>query len=252
MALTRLLVEAGRSARKASNVRIRQPLQRVLVGIPGGRELPADLVAEIADELNVREVTALSRAGEVVDITVKPNFRTLGKRFGAQTPQIAKTINLADHPELARELRETGQAKLTVSGEDITISADEVSLSEAPRSGWAVATQQDVTVALDTAITPELRRAGLAREVIRLIQNARKDADFDVTDRITLTWVAEGETADALREHQQELADAVLAVDITEHAPNNIANSTHAGEDNELGVRFWLTRVDSHDEINSP
>ncbi|MGH3623670.1 MAG: isoleucine--tRNA ligase, partial [Sciscionella sp.] len=95
MDITRQLVEIGRSARKTANVRIRQPLQRALVGIPGGRELPAELVAEIADELNVREVTGLAQAGEVVDVTVKPNFRALGKRFGSRTQQAAKAITAA-------------------------------------------------------------------------------------------------------------------------------------------------------------
>jgi len=243
MAVTRLLVEAGRSARKVSNVRIRQPLQRALVGIPGGRELSAGLVTQIADELNVREVTALSRAGEVIDITVKPNFRALGKRFGAQTPLIAKAINTADHADLARELRETNSGTVTLDGERITVAADEVTLSEVPRSGWAVSTQQAVTVALDTTITPDLRRAGLAREVIRLIQNARKEADFDVTDRILLAWTAQEETAEAIRQHEQEIAGAVLALDITELSPGELADESNVHEDGELGMRFRFSKA---------
>ncbi|MGI8815857.1 MAG: isoleucine--tRNA ligase [Pseudonocardia sp.] len=243
MAVTRLLVEAGRSARKASNVRIRQPLQRALVAIPGGRELPADLVAEIAEELNVREVTALGQAGEVVDITVKPNFRALGKRFGRQTPEVAKAINTADHAGLARELRESNRGTVMLDGEHIAVTADEVTLSEAPRSGWAVATQQDVTVALDTAITPELRKAGLAREIIRLVQSARKESGFSITDRIHLAWAAGGETADAIRLHGQEIADAVLAIDITERSTGEIPDGPQTSEDSEIGLVFSLSKT---------
>ncbi|MQA07400.1 MAG: isoleucine--tRNA ligase [Pseudonocardiaceae bacterium] len=245
MDITRQLVEVGRSARKASNVRIRQPLQRALVGIPTDRELPTELIAEIADELNVREVTALGQAGEVLDITAKPNFRQLGKRFGPQTQQVAKAISAADAAELANKLKDNGQATVRVDGDDVTISGDDVTFSEVPRSGWAVTSQQDVTVALDTKITPELRKAGLAREIIRLVQTARKEADFDVTDRIWLSWAANGETADALREYERELSDAVLAVDITEHPLANVpteadASDTGVRQDDELGVRFWL------------
>lgn len=251
MDIARRLVEIGRSARKTANVRIRQPLQRALVGIPGGRELPAELVAEIADELNVREVTALARAGEVVDVTVKPNFRALGKRFGSRTQQVAKAVTDADHGVLARVLRSDGHATIVVAGEQTTISPDEVTLHEVPRSGWAITTHQDMTVALDTTITPELRKAGLVREVIRLVQTARKDAGFEVTDRIVLSWVASGETAEAVRQHGSELVDAVLAVEIIEYPYPDLpagAKTSETGvcEDGDLGVRFWLDRTADH------
>ncbi|MGH3620800.1 MAG: DUF5915 domain-containing protein, partial [Sciscionella sp.] len=248
MDITRQLVEIGRSARKTANVRIRQPLQRALVGIPGGRELPAELVAEIADELNVREVTGLAHAGEVVDVTVKPNFRALGKRFGSRTQQAAKAITAAEASELARVLKSDAHAAIDVAGEQAMISLDEVTLHEVPRSGWAINTHQDMTVALDTTITPDLRKAGLAREVIRLVQTARKDAGFEVTDRIVLSWAATGETADAVREYTNELADAVLAVEIVEYPhpdlpANAQASDTGVREDADLGVRFWLVRA---------
>jgi len=250
MDTARQLVEVGRAVRKTTNIRTRQPMQRALVGVPGGRELPTELIAEVADELNVREVIPLARAGEVVDINVKPNFRALGKRFGARTQQAANAISAADHRELARSLKTQGQAGIHLDGEDITVTLDEVTLTEVPRSGWAVTNHQDVTVALDTTITPELRRAGVAREVIRLVQAARKEADFEVADRVVLSWVADGETAEALREHERELADAVLAVDVVEHPPATIpveANASDTGvrEDDELGVRFWLDRADN-------
>ncbi|MDQ3274976.1 MAG: isoleucine--tRNA ligase [Actinomycetota bacterium] len=245
MDITRQLVEIGRSARKAADVRVRQPLARALVSIPGGRELPPELVAEIVDELNVREVTTLAAAGEVVDVTVKPNFRALGKRFGPRTQQAAKAVSDADAGELARALRVDGHATVDVDGEPVAITPDEVTMSEVPRSGWAVNTQQNVTVALDTTITQDLRKAGLAREVIRLVQTARKDAGFEVTDRIVLSWAATGETADALREHQRELADAVLAVEINEHHDSELPAdaATADGGDADLDVRFRLVKA---------
>ena len=132
----------------------------------------------------------------------------------------------------------------------VGIPADEVVLTEVPRSGWAVTNQQDLTVALDTVITPELRKAGVAREMIRLVQTARKEANFDVTDRILLSWAAAGETADALREHAREVADAVLALEVTEHPdgklpPDAGTSGARAGGDEELGERFWLIKAET-------
>lgn len=105
-----------------------------------------------------------------------------------------------------------------------------------------------MTLALDITVTPELRKAGLAREIIRLVQTARKEAGFEVTDRIELSWTANGETAEALREHERELADAVLAVEITEHPLTNPpaeATTSDSGvrQYDELGMRFWLVKA---------
>ncbi len=250
MQVVRQLVEAGRSARKASDVRIRQPLQRALINIPAGRELPDELIAEIADELNVREIARLGQTDEVVNITAKPNFRILGRRFASKTQEVAQIISAADHNELAHTLKTDGQATLQLDGENITISLEDVILNEVPRSGWEVRSHQDVTVALDITITPELRRAGVAREIIRLVQTARKDAKFEVTDRVVLSWAADGETAHALRAHTKELAGAVLATDIKEHSFTEIpadAYTSHTGlqTDDKLGLHFWLRKTNS-------
>jgi isoleucyl-tRNA synthetase len=250
MQLARRLVEVGRAVRKTTNIRVRQPLHRALVGLPAGRELGAGLLADIADELNVRDVTPLHHATEVLDTVVKPNFRALGQRFGSRTQQVAAAIMAAEHTDLVSSLRAHGQAVISLDGQDITLTPDDVTLTDVPRTGWAVATQHDVTVALDTTITAELRQAGLIREIIRLVQTARKDARLDVTDRIVLSWAADGETAQALREHERELAEAVLAVKITEHPPACLPADADASDtgllaDDEFGLHYWLVKADS-------
>ncbi|MCC8242761.1 isoleucine--tRNA ligase [Saccharothrix luteola] len=243
MVLTRQVVEVGRAVRKATKIRNRQPLSRALVGVPGDG-LPAELVAEIADELNVHEVVPLDRAGEIVDITVKPDFRALGKRFGSRTQVVAKAIQGADHAALAGALKESGESLVVVEGAEVTITPDDVLLSEVPRQGWEVGGNQEVTVALDTTITLELRRAGVAREVIRLVQAARKQAGFEVTDRVKLGWVATGEVAEAVREHSRDIAETVLALEINERSEADAAASD-TGElgDVEVGIKFWLTKA---------
>ncbi|MDO5500711.1 MAG: isoleucine--tRNA ligase, partial [Propionibacteriaceae bacterium] len=219
VALTERLVELGRSARAEAKVKVRQPLSRVLVPSRAYAALSDELRSEIAAELNVQGVESFASAGDLVDYSAKGNFRNLGKRFGKQTPVVANAIAAADAAALAESLRMSGAARVEVPEVDpagIEVTADDVLISERPREGWSVINDQGETVALDLEITAELRRAGLAREVIRLVQETRKGSGFEVSDRITLTWSAEGELADAVREHQALIADEVLAVSMAE------------------------------------
>ena len=172
VALVRRVVELGRAARAESKVRNRQPLGRALVGAPGWPGLPAELKTQVADELNVLAFEELG--GELVEHSAKGNFRALGKRFGARTPAVAAAVAAADAGALASSLRESGSATVTVDGEDVSVGPDEVVVTETPKEGWAVVTDAGETVALDLELTPALRRAGLAREVVRLVQEARK------------------------------------------------------------------------------
>jgi len=243
MATVRALVEAGRAARNASNVRVRQPLARGLVGLPDGQPPPPELLAYVRDELNVRDLANLASAGEVLDVTVKPNFRRLGQRFGARTQEVAAAIARADPAALAQATRDGAATTLKVGDGTIEITADDVVVNQTPRSGWAVATQGGVTIALDTTITPELHRAGVAREVIRLIQDARKQAGLAITDHVALTWTADGnmaaaETAAAIREHERDISDAILATSMAEGDPGE-----HHSMAEGLGLRFSIRRA---------
>jgi isoleucyl-tRNA synthetase len=113
-------------------------------------------------------------------------------------------------------------------------------VTETPRAGWSVTTAAGETVALDLEITPALRRAGVAREVVRLVQEARKASGFEVSDRIAVWWEASGETADALREHAGLLADEVLATSLAAGAP---PEALEKRSEPDLGLAFWLRRA---------
>lgn len=234
MRLTRRLVELGRSARAEAKVKTRQPLSRVLVPSGSFAKLDAELRAEIAAELNVQAVESFASAGDLVDYSAKGNFRALGRRFGKDTPKIAAAIAAADAAELAASLAASGTA--TVAG--VEVSADEVLVSERPREGWSVVNEQGETVALDLELTPELVRAGLAREVVRLVQEKRKASGLEVSDRIALAWAADGELAAALREHGDQVAQEVLATTIAEAEPAD--DWTTAAD---LGLRFTLAKA---------
>jgi isoleucyl-tRNA synthetase len=239
-ALVRRLVELGRSARAESKVRNRQPLGRALVGAPGWSDLPEELRQQVADELNVHGFEEL--AGDLVDRSAKGNFRALGKRFAQRTPRVAAAIAAADASRLVADLREHGVATVTVDGEAVEVGAEEVLVTETPREGWAVATEGGETVALDLTISPELRRAGLAREVVRLVQDARKSSGLQVTDRVALRWAADGELAEALHEHADLVATEVLATSFEAAEVGSVPAGGTTHEDADLGLRFSLTR----------
>jgi isoleucyl-tRNA synthetase len=236
VALTRRLVDLGRAARAESKVRTRQPLGRALVSAPGWDALPQELREVVAAELNVVALEPLSQAGDLVDVTVKANFRSLGRRFGKRVQDVARAVAEADAGSLAAALQD-GSATVTVDGEPVELGPHDVVVTETPRSGWAVSTGSGETVALDLAIPPELRRAGLVREAVRLVQEARKSSGLDVSDRIELWWSADGELAEALQEGRDRLAEEVLAVSVAPGPP--VADiAPHA--DDDLGLRFWL------------
>jgi isoleucyl-tRNA synthetase len=246
MALARRVVELGRSARAAAVVRIRQPLARALVGAAGFADLPADLREQIAQEINVHELDTLEAVEGLVDYTVKPNFKALGSRFGSQTPAVAAAIKAADPAALAAELNSAAEVTVEVDGTPLSLGPDDVIVTQAPRSGWAVASGGGETVALEVAITPELRREGLAREVIRRVQEARKNDGLEVTDRISLRWsTADPELAAALTEHGAMISAEVLAVDYGPRPGEGTDPSAIEHVEPDLGLVFWLRRVDT-------
>ncbi|MCW2541311.1 MAG: ileS, partial [Frankiales bacterium] len=240
VALVRRIVELGRAARAGSGMKTRQPLARALVSATGWNQLPPELQREVTDELNVVELANLADAGELIDLSVKPNFRTLGARFGARTKLVAAAITSADPTSLVHALR-AGAATVPVEGEVLTLGSDDLIVSETPRSGWAVASEGSETVALDLELTGELRRLGLLRDAVRFVQETRKNADLDVTDRIELHWLVGGspEPAVAIRDHVDELAREVLALSVIEGAPSEQTDFAQAN-DEDLGLHIWL------------
>ncbi|MGW5580401.1 isoleucine--tRNA ligase [Micromonospora chokoriensis] len=242
VSLARRIVELGRTARAESGVKIRQPLARSLASAPGFAVLDPDLVAEIAAELNVGAVLPVGASEEsLVDTTAKANFRTLGKRFGKRVQAVARAIAAVNAAALKRDL-DSGTATVTVDGEQIALTANEVVITETPREGWAVASQDGVSVALDLHLTPELRRAGLAREAVRLIQEARKSSGLEVFDRVHLHYRAEDDGLKlALVEHRDLVANEVLALTFS---PGEPAWPARAHEDATLKFTFWIRKAE--------
>ena len=239
VALSRRLVELGRSARAESGVKIRQPLARALVSAPGWEQISEEIKTHIAEELNILKLDGIHVAeADLVDISVKANFRTLGNKFGADVQAIAKAISSANHSQMVKNLREHKAFELPVNlangAKSVEIDIDDLVVTETPRSGWSVASHAGESLALDLALTPELIESGLVREVIRAIQEERKRIGLDVSDRITVNWNAPEQVAKAIASAMEEISGEVLATKFNHQ-------SGESNSENELGL--WLNLV---------
>jgi isoleucyl-tRNA synthetase len=214
MAAVRRTVSLGLAARAASKVKLRQPLRRaVVVANEDERaaiEARADLVTA---ELNVKELDFVSETGDLVSYEVKPNYRALGPRFGKHMPQVAAAVAALDPAHVAATLGEGGQIGISIDGKDHTLGPDDVTMALKPLEGYEVEAEAGHAVALQLEIDEELRREGLAREIVRAVQLARKEAGLEVTDRIALGLTGDAEILAVAGEHQSYIAGETLATD---------------------------------------
>ena len=233
VALTRRIVELGRATRAESGIKIRQPLGRALIAASGWSALPEQMREQIADELNVQSLEDIaSAAGDLVDISVKANFKSLGAKFGGAVQEISKAIASTDATALVKTLRSTG---LTSIG-TWEIALDDLVITEVPKSGWSVSSHDGESVALDLELTPALIAAGNVREVIRFIQERRKSDGLDISDRVNITWNATDEIAEAIESDKQHIADEVLALSM-------VRDGSIAVTDAEVGVEVVLVKI---------
>jgi isoleucyl-tRNA synthetase len=209
-------IELGRAARAHAKVKVRQPLAEAVV-VAGGREREAieRLQDQLLEELNVKRVRFVSEAEELGHWELKPNYRTLGPRFGKQMPQAAAAVAALDAQSVASTLRGGGTVGLAIDGHDHELSADDVQLVLQPLEGYQVERAGTHAVALNLELDDDLLREGLAREAVRAIQETRKGAGLDVEDRISLTLGGDAGLIAAIREHEQYVAGETLATDVT-------------------------------------
>jgi isoleucyl-tRNA synthetase len=215
MEAVRLTVELGRAARAQAKAKVRQPLRRaVIVASEAERaaiEARADLVTA---ELNVKELDFVSDESELVSYTAKPNYRALGPRFGKRMPQVAAAVEALDAAHVARVMADGGEVGINVGGDEHTLGPDEVTLALQPLEGYEVEAEAGHAVALQLELDEELRREGLAREIVHAVQIARKEAGLEITDRIVLALGGDAELLDAARAHEQYVAGEVLAISV--------------------------------------
>jgi isoleucyl-tRNA synthetase len=216
MATAREAVALGLRARAGAKVGLRRPLREAVVVASGRERTSLEAMADIVrEELNVKALRFVDEADELGSYDLKPNYRTLGPRFGKNMPQAAAAIEALDADHVAVALREGRTVGVNVDGHDHELTADDLLVGLQPLDGFQVEREGGHAVALDLAMDEALRREGWAREVVRAVQNARKDAGLDVSDRIALTLGGDAEIVGVAEEFQGLVADEALATSMT-------------------------------------
>jgi isoleucyl-tRNA synthetase len=216
MEAVRLTVELGRAARAQAKAKVRQPLRRaVIVANDAEREAISARAGLVTAELNVKELDFVSEEADLISYAVKPNYRALGPRFGKRMPQVAAAVEALDPVHVAKVMADGGEVGISVDGDEHTLVPDEVNLVLQPLEGYEVEAEAGHAVALQLELDDELRREGLAREIVHAVQNARKAGGLDISDRIELRLGGDEELLAAAREHEPYIAGEVLATSVS-------------------------------------
>ena len=205
----------GRQKREEVKIGLRTPLARLTI-VNSDAALLEDmrsLEGYVRDELNVQSVEYSADESAYIELYAKPNFPLLGKRLGKRMKAFAGVIANLDIGQIS-ELQNNGDIQLTVAGESETFSSEEIQVQQQARAGTNTVSNRQIAVDVDCQLTPELIRGGYAREVVNRIQRARKDQGFDVSDRIAVTYAAQGELAQAIAEHRDYIMGETLCLDL--------------------------------------
>ncbi len=210
------VVTAALNLREDAGLRARLPLSTLTVAGRGTEDLSQGLLDLVADEVNVKHVEVREDVGELGTFQLKPNGRTIGPKLGPDTQKVIKAARAGDWEVHDDGSATVGRQSAADESATWTLEPEDFELALQPAEGVTARALRtnDAVVSLDTEVTPELEAEGLARDLVRAIQQARRDADLDVSDRITLTLHAPGDLHDRLRPHEAYIAEQVLATDV--------------------------------------
>jgi len=225
------LVSLGRAVRNKVQIKVRQPLSTLMVDRKNQKMLDPmeDLVKE---ELNVKNLEYVANPDEYVKYTIKPNFPVLGPKYGKMMKSIVGALSKGNTVELVRSLRENGELTLPVEGEEIVLHEEDLEIRVEQKQGFVVEMDRGNYVILNTNLTPELVQEGLAREIVSKVQNMRKNAGFELTDRISLDYVSDAEVSTAIENFLGYIKEETLAVRVN--------------KEKETGLDFEEWEINSH------
>jgi isoleucyl-tRNA synthetase len=246
MAALLAAVGLGRAARTKASAKVRQPLPAVLVWArdPGVLDAVERMQEQLLDELNVKRLERIEQPELYASYDVRPNLPVLGPKYGKGVGAIRQALAAADAGEVARTVRAGNPVTLQAGGETFELQPDELLVDVKEREGFNVAESRDLLVALDATLTPELIAEGLARDFVRGVQDARKEAGLRIEDTIRLVYAAGPEPASAIEAHAEYIKGETLAAELTAGDPSGEAYSdaVKLGKDQ---IRIGLTRVGS-------
>ncbi len=240
VALAQRVVRAGHAARQSAGLKVRQPLRRLVIRLkePGERERLTRVADQILEELNVKTWAIADAVEELADIKIHALPRQLGQKYGRLFPEIRKALEKMDQEELARHFRAGENVPVEVEGQTIEIQPDEVEIRITPRAGYSVAESGGYMVAVTTELDEELKVEGMAREFVRRVQNLRKKAGLEVTDRIRLYVQGGKNTHQVLKRWGEYVKQETLALEVIDGVPDNITHDAFKLDGESVTIGF--------------
>jgi len=233
------------SIRKSEKIRVRQPLQRVLIPVLDQRQSAAlDRVSDIIKaEVNVKSLELHSQPGDWMVLKAKADFKKLGPRFGKDMKEVALAVENLSQADI-QKLNSSGRCNLTVSdGRTIELLREDLEIRSQDVPGWQVATNGPLTVALDLQLSPELLAEGTARDLVNRIQNLRKDSGLDVGDRIRLAIYGSEHVQHAVQANNHYICTEVLALTLTTGPENEAVSATEVELEGDLRAFIYLEKT---------
>ena len=231
------IVALGRAARNGSNIKNRQPLQKLYIATDRKVNLSEGLLNIAKDELNIKEFEILHDASRFVSYKLKPQLKTLGPKYGKVLGAIRSFLDTCNAAEVVSTVKAGKIYAVDLEETHVEFSLDDLLISSEPAEGFVSESSDGLTVVLDVHLTEELKLEGAVRELVSRIQNMRKEAGFEVTDRIILGFKADGISGKVLREKADEIKSDVLAEAITETPDGFVKDFDINGESVTLGVK---------------
>ena len=228
------------SIRQKEKIKVRQPLQKIMIPILDEQDRRDILAVSdlIKSEVNVKEIELLDDASGVLVKRIKPNFKTLGPKFGKEMKQIANAINALNQEDI-QKIEQEGELSLQIENKSIILQFQDVEISSQDIEGWLVASSGKTTVALDITITEDLRKEGIARELVNRIQNLRKESGFEVTDRIDIKMQKDGLVEQAVTSNLNYIKAETLTADL--NFEENLENGIEIAFD-EVNTKLFIAK----------
>ena len=227
------------SLRKKVNIKVRQPLQRIMIPVSSEMKQQVSLVDElIRSEVNVKEIEYLENDNSFIKKKIKPNYMALGKKMGPKMKAVAAAIGEMSQEDIAR-LEKEGSISLLIDNEPVILQTQEVEISSEDIPGWMVANKDALTVALDVKVTPILVSEGNARELVNRVQKIRKDSGLELTDRIIVKLSEHGELKDSIARFNNYICAEILADQL--EMVSELTEGTEV-EVNDIPVKVFVSK----------
>jgi isoleucyl-tRNA synthetase len=244
MEIAQRVVYLTRSMRAKNNLKVRQPLKKMMVFVEESkRDALRNMKEVILEEVNIKDLVVIDDDSGIVSKSAKANFKSIGPKFGKKVNPVANAIKSLGKDEI-KSLENGNNVVLNVNGEDVEISRDDVEIVSSEITGWVVENEEGVTAAIDTELGTELIAEGLAREFVNRVQNMRKDAGYNVTDKIYISFTGSPELTQAVLSHLSYITNETLAENLLNK--NNFNNGFKQDwKINDLDCTICIEKVKS-------